>query len=421
MAILDAYGKEMKRPVLNELGIGTVRDMYSTYPSQGLTPERLALILKEADHGDVLRQAELFEEMEEKDAHLGSVLQTRKQAVAGLQWEVAASSSSREDEKVAAFVKDALKRVENLEQALLDLMDAVGKGFSISEIMWEAEGDHIFIRELRWRHQKRFTFLNPPTPPFAKGGQGGIADSPRLLTEDEAVYGEELHPGKFVVHRYMGRSGITPRAGILRPCAYMYLFKNYTLKDWVTFNERFAMPMRVGKYNAGASEADRRTLRNAVFNLGSDAAAVISDSTVIDFVEAAGKGASADIYEKLAEFCNRSMSKAVLGHTGSADSTPGRLGGEQEAREVRRDLMEADAKALSRTITMQLVRPLVWFNFGPDTAVPAFGLRHEAEEDLKALAETYRTIAGMGIDIPAGFIYERFGIPAPKAKEDNRE
>jgi phage gp29-like protein len=411
MAILDAYGKEMKKPVLNEIGIGTVRDMYSTYPSQGLTPERLAMILKEADQGDVLRQAELFEEMEEKDAHLGSVLQTRKQAVAGLQWEVASSSSSKEDENVAAFIKDELKRIENFEQALIDLMEAVGKGFSISEIMWEAKGDRIWVRELRWRHQKRFTFYS----------RDGILDSPRLLTEDEMVYGEDLHPDKFVVHRYMGRSGITPRAGILRPCAYMYLFKNYTLKDWVTFNERFAMPMRVGKYNAGASEADRRALRNAVFNLGSDAAAVISDSTVIDFVEAAGKGSSADIYEKLAEFCNRSMSKAVLGHTGSADSTPGRLGGEQEAREVRRDLMEADARALSRTITMQLVRPLVWFNFGPDTAVPTFGLRHEAEEDLKALAETYKTIAGMGIDIPAGFIYERFGIPAPEAKEDNRE
>jgi phage gp29-like protein len=411
MAILDAYGKVMKRPMLNEIGTGTVRDMYSTYPSQGLTPERLATILKEADHGDVLRQAELFEEMEEKDAHMGSVLQTRKQAVAGLQWEVAASSSSREDEKVAAFIKDALKRVENLEQAILDLMDAVGKGFSISEIMWEAEGDRVWASDLRWRHQKRFTFYS----------KEGILDSPRLLTENEAVYGENLHPGKFVVHRYMGRSGIAPRAGILRPCAYMYLFKNYTLKDWVTFNERFAMPIRVGKYNVGASESDRRALRNAVFNLGSDAAAVISDSTVIDFVEAAGKGVSADIYEKLAEFCNRSMSKAVLGHTGSAESTPGRLGAEHEAREVRRDLMEADARALSRTITMQLVRPLVLFNFGPDTSVPTFGLRHEAEEDLKALAETYRTIAGMGIDIPAGFIYERFGIPAPETKEDNRE
>ncbi|MHC1760405.1 MAG: DUF935 family protein [Negativicutes bacterium] len=31
-----------------------VRDKYSSYPSNGLTPERLARILKEADQGDVL-------------------------------------------------------------------------------------------------------------------------------------------------------------------------------------------------------------------------------------------------------------------------------------------------------------------------------------------------------------------------------
>ncbi|CAH8712517.1 DUF935 domain-containing protein, partial [Paenibacillus melissococcoides] len=38
---------------------------------------RLAQIFREADAGDVLRQMELFEEMEEKDPHLFSQLQTR--------------------------------------------------------------------------------------------------------------------------------------------------------------------------------------------------------------------------------------------------------------------------------------------------------------------------------------------------------
>ena len=53
-------------PNLNEIAVAHVTDKYSSYPSGGLTPVKLAEILKEADAGDVLRQMELFEEMEEK-------------------------------------------------------------------------------------------------------------------------------------------------------------------------------------------------------------------------------------------------------------------------------------------------------------------------------------------------------------------
>jgi phage gp29-like protein len=423
MKILDAYGKVAAKttrlPILEEIGTGAARGLYSSYPSQGLRPERLAAIFTEADQGDILRQAELFQEMEEKDAHLASVLQTRKLAVAGLEYEIAAASGRREDEETASFVQDALQRVENWDEALMDMLDAVSKGFSVSELMWEIDPEaglgRAWVREIRWRHPGMFTFMTHPDEP------GAAPDFPRLLTEAQPVYGEALPASKFLVHRYRGRSGIAPRAGILRPCAYMYLFKNYTIKDWVIFNERFAMPMRVGKFTAGASEADRRTLRNAVFNLGADAAAVISDSTVIELLEAQGKGSSADVYEKLVEFCDRSVTKAVLGHAGSADSTPGRLGSEHEAREVRRDILEADAKALAKTLTMQLIRPLVVFNFGVGRRVPALRFHHEADEDLKALAETYGTLVrDVGFKaIPASHIHNRFGIPLPETSGDD--
>jgi len=421
MRLYDAYDREMKagRPILDEIGVVAVRDRYSSYTSLGLTPERLALIFKEADLGDIGRQAELFEEMEEKDAHLGSVLATRKLAVSGLDWEVVPASREREGQRIASFVKEALFRIENWDDALLDMLDAVGKGFSVSEIMWEIAEGKAWIREIRWRHQKKFTFVNPPSPPLAKGGTGGLLDMPRLITDAEPVYGEDLLPNKFVVHKYKARSGFTPRGGVLRPCAYMYLFKNYAVKDWVVFNERFAMPLRIGKFSASTSEADRKVLRNAVYNLGADAAAVISDSTVIELLESSSKAPSAEIYERLIGFCDRSVSKAVLGHTGSSESTPGKLGSEDEARDVRRDILEADAKAMAKAVTMQMIRPLVEFNFGPGKNLPVFKFRYEAGEDLKGLAETYRTLIEGGFDgIPKSHIHKKFGIPGPEGGEE---
>ena len=77
---------------------------------------------------------------------------------------------------------------------------------------------------------------------------------------------------KFIVHRYKARSGHTSRAGILRVVAWMYLFKNYDLKDWVSFAEIYGLPLRLGKYAPGASDSDRRRFMRALIQIGSDAA-----------------------------------------------------------------------------------------------------------------------------------------------------
>ena len=49
----------LRRPETREIAVAQVTDKYSEYPSNGLTPVRLAEIFKEADAGDVLRQMEL--------------------------------------------------------------------------------------------------------------------------------------------------------------------------------------------------------------------------------------------------------------------------------------------------------------------------------------------------------------------------
>ena len=76
------------RPVAGVVALGDRNDRYSTYPSNRLDPRKLAAIFREADEGDVFRQMELFEEMEGKDTHLYSQLQTRKLALTGLDWEI---------------------------------------------------------------------------------------------------------------------------------------------------------------------------------------------------------------------------------------------------------------------------------------------------------------------------------------------
>jgi phage gp29-like protein len=407
MGLKDFFGRVFKSgtpPVTRELAAVSLAERWSSYPSVGLTPTRLAEIVRDADQGDSRRQMELFEEMEEKDAHLAAILQTRKLAVLGKDYEVLPYAKTPEDEQIAAAVGELVYAIPDLEGALLDLLDAIGKGFALGELIWEVAGGAARIREIRWIPQKKVTFGEDLTP--------------RLLTAEAPWQGVEPPPWKLIYHRYKARSGHASRAGVLRVVGWMYLLKNYALKDWAAFNEVFGMPLRLGKYDATASPADREALIRAIRNLGSDAAGVISKATEIEFIEAASRGGKGNPYQAMAEFCNREMSKAVLGQTLTTD-TAGATGTYATARVhdlVRRDLVQADAQALGATLREQLLRPLVGFNSGWDKPVPWFRFKYEEGEDLKTLSEVYRNLAALGLPLSREHLAERFGIPTAEGE-----
>jgi len=395
--------REIARPT-----VGGIRNIWSSYPSSGLTPEKLAAILKEADQGDIYRQMELFEEMEEKDPHLFSVLQTRKRAVSNLPWEIVPASDADRDKEIAEAVRQQIAYIPRFKKALRDLLDAIGKGFAVSEIMWDIADGEVYVEELKCRHQKWFTFDR-------ETGQ-----EIRLLTDADSFEGEPLPEKKFIVARFEAKSGLPSRGGILRICAWMYLFKNYGVKDWVSFAEAFGMPLRLGKYPAGSSEEDRNVLLQAVTNIGQDAAATIPEGMAVEFIETV-KSIAGSTHEGLPNFCDRQISKAVLGQTLTSDS-----GGEGSGsyalgkvhQNVRFDLIESDAEELAEAITEHLVRPLVEFNFGEQDMYPEFKLIAKAQEDLNALADTVEKLTRSGLRISAAEIREKFGFRNPEDDEE---
>ena len=420
MALVDPYGRELRsyptRPDTEARGTVRIRDTWSSYPSNKLTPEKLATILRDADSGDILQQAELCQEMEEKDPELSAALHTRKLAVQGLPWEVEPASPSTEDTLIAEHVKKNLQDLK-LRKALLHLMDAVWKGFACSEIQWAMNGDQAWASRLEWVPQQRFTYLprgatmNMPVPQI-----------PNLLTDAEPVYGVEVPPYQLIYHRYEARSGIASRGGLFRPCAFAYVFKNYAIKDWLIFLEKYGQPTRIGKYSATASRdganSDVAILKEAVRNLGVDAAAVISDTTMIELIESKSSGASSDLYDRfVSERGNKAYEKCILGQTATTEGTPGRLGGDQAQAQVRSDLLRADAEDLSETITEQLIWPMVGFNFGFEKMLPTFRLIVEEPEDRQMLAQTHKVLVEIGVPIPLSFAQKKYGIPAPVGDE----
>lgn len=383
-----------------------LRDFYFTYPSYGLTPEKLGRIFREADDGDISRQSELFIEMEEKDPHIFSQFQIRKLAVQGLPWHIIPADDSKPSADISEEVTKMMTRLLNYDN-ILDMLDAVPKGFSAMQIVWD-------ISELQWD----INYLKHIDPRLI------IFDNenyePRILTVDSMVEGVPFPKHKIFYNRYKARSGYDTRAGILRVCAWMYLFKNYGVKDWVAFAEVFGMPLRLGKYDTNAGQESKDALIAAVRSLGSDAAGVISKDTEIEFVNSAGKGDSVGVFKELVSFCDAQCSKAIRGQVHTAYSESSGIGtyGMGKADEgIAYELMEADCVSLSAKIQYQLINPYVRFNHGENVVPPKFAFAYKKYENLAELVPVYEMLKNIGFPMSQEHISERFGVPIMNEKE----
>ena len=438
MTLYDAYGREVDTERLRTAQaaptMAGIRNIFSVmHPSAGLTPERLASILREAEFGDPFLYLELAEEMEEKDLHYLAVLGTRKQAVAGLDLIVEAATSSAEDQRAASMIREIiLGGALSIDSAIVEMLDALGKGFSATEIIWDRSGRQWFPRELKWRDPRWFMFdwisgdellvrtLKDQAMDGAEPDAGGNARTPHF-TGDGLAGGlragiqpmtAPLAPFKFITHFAKAKAGLPIRGGLARAAGWAYLFKNYILKDWVTFTEVFGQPLRVGKYHPGATETDKQTLLSAVANIGTDAAAIIPESMMIEFTEAR-QGGSSELYRSFCEYLDAQVSKAVLGQTLTTEMSSS--GGSRAAAEVhdavRRDILAADARRLGETLGRDLVRPIVDLNLGPMRQYPKLVLGLPDDQDAKEFADIVGAMADRGLRVAQKAVLDRLGLP----------
>lgn len=341
------------------------------------------------------------DDIREKDLHYHAVLQTRTLAAAGLPIDIQPWDDSAPAKRAAELVQDVL-RESDLYHLVVHLMDAVAKGYAVAEIVWETSGSVWYPRAILPREAHWFTWDR---------------DTGRLLRlVDGSMEGAEIAPYRMIVHAPPVAAGIPLLGGVARSALWAWVFKSYALRDWARFCELFGQPIRVGKYHQGASPDDVAVLRRAAFELGSDAAAVIPQEMVLELIESGSKSASADLYHQLIDYLDRQVSKAVLGQTMTTDDGSS-LAQARVHAEVRRELLEADARAMAATLTRDLVAPIVRLNLGEDAPLPILKLLVEDPEDLTALADHVVKLTQVGMPIPQWWVREKFGIPEAAADE----
>lgn len=159
-SVLGPDGQPLKVSNLSADLLSTVstgiRQTWSNEIVTGLTPPKLASILRAANEGDNRDLLTLAEEMEERDTHFASVLGQRKRAVSGIDPVV----TSKGTDKRAQEAKDAVEALVTapiFDDMIDNLLDAISKGYSVIQPIWKF-GEVWAPSKYKFEDQRKFRF-----------------------------------------------------------------------------------------------------------------------------------------------------------------------------------------------------------------------------------------------------------------------
>ncbi|HQU78031.1 MAG TPA: DUF935 domain-containing protein [Azonexus sp.] len=409
--ILDQYGKPIELSAIAEPQTSRVAALANTFVESqlhGLTPTRAARILQGADNGDILAQHQLFDDMIDRDAHLECEFGKRKGTLLTLDWSIEPPANASAAEKAtAAWCEEILRDVvDDLEDVILSMMDAVGHGFSPIEIEWERRGKE-WIPAFHPRPQTWFRLSQ---------------DRRDLRLADGSPDGAETIPFGWIMHQHKkAKTGYLARMGLCRVLVWPFIYKAYSVGDLAEFLETYGLPIILGKYYQGATPDEKSSLMRAVTALGHDARAIMPKEMELEIQKVTGSGDSAP-HLSMVDWAERAQSKAILGQVLSAEAKATGMGsGVADLQgEVRQDIKRADARQIAGTLTRDLVYPLIALNKpGVDglRRCPRWVFDLGEAEDLSLYADALPKLAQGGARIPVSWVHEKLRIPEAGEQE----
>lgn len=410
-SLIDIHGRPLasKKELVEEQATPTITGVRSAWHegvASGLTPTKLARILKDsmeagADPTDFLT---LAEEMEEREPQYRMALTQRKLALRNIECVVEAASEDDVDKEIAQAVRKVVDTTA-FRNVIVDLSDALAKGYSVSEIVWNTKVTPWLPSKILWRDQRHFQFDKE-------------TGTKLRLREDGNEDGLELSRAKYICHVPKLKSGSPLRQGLARPACWIFMLKSFSLKDWMSFLEVYGMPFRVGKYGPGATKNDKRALLRAVANVAADGGAIIPDSMVLEFIETKANASGDNAFKGMVEYLDDQFAKLIIGQT--MTSSDGSSKSQAEVHDdIRIEIKRADADDLAATIQRDFVDSFVMYNWGErPNGPPQATFPVPDPEDLKLLMEATTSFVSMGGKVAAAPVREKLGWRDPEEGEE---
>lgn len=314
-----------------------------------------------------------------RDGKVFACYQKRVHTMIARPWQVTPVEESELGSQHAQVVAEILKRIR-FDQVCAGFMDALLIGMSVAEVVWTLRDGYLVPERVVSRRQQRFVYkdVDENEPPQL-----------RLITREHMTDGVALPPRKFIVHR-VGSGDDNPYGqGLGLQLFWAVFFKRCTVVAWNKLNDRFGTPTAWGKYRDGAGKEEVNTLFSALKAISSDAVVMTPATADVKLLEAAMSG-NITSHKELCLFMDNWIAGVLVGENGSENSGGALAAASTERRDILLDLVQADADLLSDTLNETLLKWICEFN-GLEMCQVSRQIKEE--KDLKAMAETYGTIA----------------------------
>lgn len=417
---------------------GPTLTRFSSYPANDLNPQAIIAAQQQAFAGFPLIWSEMVEQVLSRDSHLSGIAQQRIDDVIKGSWRLIRAKNDDVSAAVRNFADDAMRGIDELEDAFGWLLWANAYSYSLVEVVWKKElvtfpgpnGDVIGPVEVIVPAR-----LEPVHPKHIRFDMR--TDEPYLWLGSDQV---SLPVGKFVFLRGEGFHPITARRGWMHACIWLSMFRSIGWSGWATFVNRFGMPVPMIEYDGDVAQySEYKAAYQAILNsLGTGQGAIYPSSGAKFRIEppSAGGGAS-DPHSALSDACDAAQSVRVLGATLTAKiGNVGSFSASETHAEVKYAKEESDARRMWTAIRCQLLAPMIRVN----SVALANALRKAgysvSPEDIacrvpKGLHRVPREVdAGqrimiidtavnkLGLRVSAESLYDQFDISQPLSDDD---
>lgn len=377
-------------------------DRYQIDVSLDLTPLQVQNAFTSANGGNVQRQSKLANELTEKDPAIAQAWNVRVASIAACPWEIIGNQSEFLTKSLHGITPEFDTGLVSFGKWLNFQQSAVLHGFAISQAEYNNGGS--VISGFRVYSHSLFSYVDSELPYYVD-------------PDDAAKVQRPIFFPRWLYHTATNSREMEPlRSGLVRPLAYLYAFRRHVLIEYLRGIEKYGVPLIQANVEQSLWEdsAQKTLLENALGNMTYDGYMItMKDSVELNF-PTANSAFDVAVFSNYLDYSEKQIFRLILGQDSTSSADNSNRSTAQVHNLVRKDILEADVKAVEETVNNQIIKPLMEANFGSAADVPRFRFITKGVDEMNQIATLVKTFSEAGYEVDIKDIEKKTGLKITK-------
>ena len=315
----------------------------------------------------------------EKDPQIRAILSAAIVNVVSRPWRIKPYLKGTEkkpsvtNQAQADFIQSMFESMDSFPQHLYDLMDALPKGFSFSEFIWQLKDGFWTIEKLMNRPQRRIQF-------------DAVTRQPRVRTLTNPFYGDRVEAGKYIVHRCSSNWEDPFGDAVDQSLYWMWLFKRQVWGYYLRHLDTGASSSPIIEVPQNAGDKQKAEALKVAEMIHNGSFGYLPANFKLLWAESNKTGEISEAFETCIRLTDDQMTKCVKGQLLTTEGASSSGSGSRSMGKIHQETEDSydvfRARGLAASINKYLVYYGITYNFSSIQGFPRFTFDVEEEENL---------------------------------------